>query len=314
MRAKRSSKGVVVRCAVSSFFEICDRNLDCSPITDKLAVGARGGGFIIDKGSMTVASGQNSKAKDVVIINGRYERRARTTLAVIELIRKKFSIPTCEIHHEILPPIGMGFGTSGSGALGAAIAISDLFDLHMTLREAASYAHIAELESATGLGTVISLASGSGAVGVVTEPGSFGVGRVDSLIFDCKEYSLICGCFGTVSKSSVLFNERRRELVNRFGRVTLDRVMEEKTPEALLRYSRTFAEKTGLASKKLLKIADRAIEFGAIGASQNMIGNSLHCLVENKKKSKFLERFSPLVENSGVIFESNLSSSGPQFA
>ncbi len=309
-----TSRQVYVPSGVSSFFEICDRYPDGSKIEDELRVGARGGGFIIENGSKTQAEKRNSNANDLVKINGEIEQKARTSLAVISLIRRKFSIPACEIHHMILPPIGMGFGTSGSGALGAAIAISDLFDLKFTLKEAASYAHIAEIESVTGLGTVISLASGLGAAGLVTEPGSFGIGRVDSLILDYTEYSLICGCFGTVVKSSVLLNERRRELVNRFGRKTLVAVMEEKTPEALLEFSRTFAEKTGLASKKLLKLADKAIEFGAIGASQNMIGNSVHCLVENKKKSKFLEQFSPLVENSGFIFESKLSSTSPHFA
>ena len=38
---------------ISSFFEICDRTLEGSLITNLEHVGARGGGFVIEKGVLT---------------------------------------------------------------------------------------------------------------------------------------------------------------------------------------------------------------------------------------------------------------------
>ena len=81
-------------------------------------------------------------------------------------MRDKFGFGSVKISHKIEPPIGYGFGTSGSGALGTAIALSDLFGLNLSLTQVSAFAHIAEVESVTGLGTVISLASGVGAMGL----------------------------------------------------------------------------------------------------------------------------------------------------
>ncbi len=41
---------------ISSFFEICDTLEDGKPITDPQRIGARGGGFVIEKGVTTEVS------------------------------------------------------------------------------------------------------------------------------------------------------------------------------------------------------------------------------------------------------------------
>ncbi|MDG6998214.1 MAG: hypothetical protein JRN15_03770, partial [Nitrososphaerota archaeon] len=82
-----NSKQVYVPSAVSSFFEICDRNPDGSPIRDLLRVGSRGGGFVIGRGTTTRAS--NSVKRDVVIINEKRTSLARTTLKVVELMNSR---------------------------------------------------------------------------------------------------------------------------------------------------------------------------------------------------------------------------------
>jgi pantoate kinase len=305
----KRSKKVFVPSAVSSFFEICDTELDGSKITDELRIGARGGGFVIQKGNTTQAF--KSNAVDSVIINGKTTPQARTSFKVLELMRKDYDIRPVKITHRIIPPIGAGFGTSGAGAIGATIAVSDLFELRLTLSQASDYAHRAEIESVTGLGTVISLISGSGAMGLVTEPGSFSVGRVDSLLKDYSDYSLICASFGPIEKSTVLLQEEKRRKVNEFGHSALKEILKDRTPESLLYHSRIFAEKTGIASEKLLRIADEAKNFGAIGATQNMIGNAVHCLVSKSKRRKFLASFSRIVPRAR-LFESDLSQSGPR--
>ena len=303
-----NSKQVYVPSAVSSFFEICDRNPDGSPIRDLLRVGSRGGGFVIGRGTTTRAS--NSVKRDVVIINEKRTSLARTTLKVVELMKRRYDLGPIKITHQIEPPIGYGFGTSGSGALGAAIAISDLFDLHLSLAQVSAFAHRAEVESVTGLGTVISLASGSGAVGLVTEPGSFSLGSVDSILVMDEAYALVCACFGPIEKNTVLRKESARKRINSAGHNALEAVLDNPTPENLLKQSRLFAEKSGIASPKLLRLADRAVELGAIGSTQNMIGNGVHALVRKERHESFVRSFSKFAQG-GSIFVSDLIHSGP---
>lgn len=307
-----TSRSCYVPSAVSSFFEICDRNPDGSEIEDISKVGARGGGFVIKRGTVTSASAGPSIKTDSVFINGKKVPKARTTLKVIELMRNRYELSPISVSHTIEPPIGLGFGTSGSGSLGASCAISSLFGLKMTLTQTAEFAHEAEIQSITGLGTVISLASGSGPVGLVTEPGSYSVGRVDTILVSESDYLLVCIYFGSVEKASIIHDEQKRHKVNEFGRSTLEAILRDPTSQRLLSESRIFAEKTGLASNRLLKLVDKAIEIGAVGATQNMIGNAIHCLVPKTKRRAFYKNLTRFVRTE-QIFESGLIHSGPRF-
>ena len=305
------SRRVYVPSGVSSFFEICDRSSEGNRLEDPLRIGARGGGFIIEKGTTTIASNPPELIRDEVLINGRVYSGARTSLGVIRLIRSEFNIPPVRISHVILPPIGQGFGTSGAGALATSVAIGDLFHLKFSLSRAADFAHISEIENLTGLGTVISLASGTGAVGLVTEPGSFSMGKTDAILIDPSDFVLVCATFGPIKKSIVLSDEHSRLKVNEFGRIALQRILDNPTPDVLLTESRKFSELSGLGSKDLLKISDAASKLGAVGATSNMIGNAIHCLVERSKYDSFMERFSNMVPRES-IFESSLIQSGPR--
>jgi pantoate kinase len=309
----KQSRTVYVPSGVSSFFEICDRTPDGRPIDDQLQIGARGGGFIISKGTRTTASAIPSAKTDEIFINGDKVPEARTSLEVIWLIRKEYEIPPLRISHVVESPIGQGFGTSGAGALACSIAIGDLFDLKFTLSRAAEFAHVSELNSVTGLGTVISLASGTGAIGLVTEPGSYSVGRTDVILSDPDNFMLVCAAFGPIKKSSILSNKSSRTAINRFGRSTLEKILDDPTPERLLSQSRMFSEKTGLASQDLLTLSDKALKSGAIGATPNMIGNAIHCLVEKNRYNTFMRCFSGFVRKESM-FESELIQSGPRIS
>lgn len=307
----KQSRTVYVPSGVSSFFEICDRSLDGRPIEDPLRVGARGGGFIIKKGTITVAYSSPQLQRDEVLIGGRPSPEARTSLGVIDLIRKAFEIPPVKIAHDVLPPIGQGFGTSGAGALATSIAIADLFDLKFSLAKAAEFAHISEINNLTGLGTVISLASGTGAIGLVTEPGSYSVGRTDAILSNSDEFILVCAAFGPIKKSSVLSDQKSRQRINEYGKSTLLKILEDPTPGRLLAESRIFSERTGLASSELLKLCNAGVESGAVGAAPNMIGNAIHCLVPKTHYGAFMQKFSRLIP-AGSLFESELTQSGPK--
>lgn len=308
----KTSKKCYVPSGVSSFFEICDRNQDGTKIRDPLRIGARGGGFIIKKGTTTFVSSNSSLKKDEIRFAGRIAKGARTSLRVVQLIREEFGIPPVQVYHEITPPIGQGFGTSGAGALATSIAISDLFNLKFTLSRASGFAHTAEVQNLTGLGTVVSLASGGGAIGLVTEPGSYSIGRTETILADYNEFYLACATFGPIRKSPILSKESTRDKINKFGRISLEKILDDPTPENLLKQARVFSEKTGLASKKLLELSDKAVDSGALGATPNMIGNAIHCLVEKAQRRIFSKRFSEFIPRH-AIFESDLIQSGPRF-
>ena len=308
---ERVSKRCYCPAAVSSFFEIHDTNPDGSRINDPLRIGARGGGFTIGRGTVTTASEIRKIRTDTVVINNRRAPNARTTLSVIRQMRRILNFGPVLITHEIDPPIGSGFGTSGSGALGAAIALSDLYSTRFTVAQVSSFAHIAEIESLTGLGTVASISSGIAGIGIVTEPGSIQFGRVDRLLCDERDYVLVCACFGPISKPKILTDPRAKNLVNEFGGLALKAVLGDPTPATLLTESRVFAERSGLSNDRLLRLADKAREFGAVGASQNMIGNAVHFLVQRTKYRNFMKSFSKYVPPRNT-FESQLLGSTPK--
>ena len=93
------------------------------------------------------------------------------------------------------------------------------------------------------------------------------------------------------------------------GHSTLQAVLDNPTPENLLKQSRLFAEKTRIASENLLKLSDKAVELGAIGSTQNMIGNGIHALVRKEMLPSFMKSFTKYVKG-GSIFVSDLIHSG----
>ena len=103
---------------ISSFFEICDTSADGNPIADSERVGARGGGFVVQKGVTTTVSVTGAETSSVrVFINGRLAPEAETTASVAQVLLGRVS-QTNEviIKHAVDVPIGAGFGSSAAGA------------------------------------------------------------------------------------------------------------------------------------------------------------------------------------------------------
>ena len=146
--------------AISSFFEIHDTEGD-KPIVDLEKVGARGGGFGLQKGVLTEVTVQEAEKSNIkVFINSKLAVEAKTTRNVIQILLnktdKKYGVT---VKHQIEVPIGTGFGTSAGGALTAALALKEAIDLPLTYSQIGKIAHVAEIECGTGLGTVSSLTS-----------------------------------------------------------------------------------------------------------------------------------------------------------
>ena len=151
--------------AISSFFEIHDTEGN-KPIVDLEKVGARGGGFGLQKGVLTQVTVEEAKSSGLtVIINGKRAPEAKTTKMVIETLlntlQKSYVVI---VNHKIDVPIGTGFGTSAGGALTAGLALKEALDLPLTYNQIGKIAHVAEIQCRTGLGTVSSLTSIGGCV------------------------------------------------------------------------------------------------------------------------------------------------------
>jgi pantoate kinase len=127
---------VVKTCAfspggISSFFEICDYTPEGTPILDEAHIGARGGGFFISRGVFTEICADSADANQIhVFINGRPRPDAYTTKTVAEALLAL--TPECyhvTVTHFVEIPVAAGFGSSGAGALGTALALSNALKL-----------------------------------------------------------------------------------------------------------------------------------------------------------------------------------------
>jgi len=280
---------------ISSFFEICDQTSDGRPITNLERVGARGGGFGLKRGVLTEVSVSKSKSSHVeVFIDGRRAPEAETTHAVVDMLLERVDQHySVKVKHRVEVPIGAGFGTSAAGAVGTALALCRALNLSLTYLDVGRVAHVAEVKCKTGLGTVSGIMYG-GCV-IVLEPGAPNHGSVDRIPISPDLY-IVAGVFQPRLTSEFLKSTKKRDAINEVGHRTLERILAEPCVENFLRSCREFAEKTGLATKRVTNLMTAAEKAGAVGAAQNMLGEAVHAVVQRdkvKNVAKVFERVLP---------------------
>ncbi|MEM4700543.1 MAG: hypothetical protein QXZ51_00160, partial [Candidatus Bathyarchaeia archaeon] len=219
---------------ISSFFEICDTMPNGIPIIDLERVGARGGGFGIKTGVTTEVRISDATQNSVkIFINGQKAPEAETTRTVVEMLLKRADgCYDVEVRHWVDVPIGAGFGTSAGGALTAALALSKALGLNLTINQLGKIAHIAEIKCKTGLGTVAPLTIGGGCV-ITVEPGAPGKAIIDHIPIS-EDYVIVAGVFGPIPTKEVLSSPEKRLAVNRWGRLTLEKILAEPSLENFL--------------------------------------------------------------------------------
>ena len=277
---------------LSSFFAICDRDEKGRPIEDPLRIGAIGGGFKLSPAIRTKVVIEEAERPEVIVkINGRRQDEALTSRNVVEDILKLAGSPDVriEVEHEIPYPIGAGFGTSGAGALTLAVALSKALKVNLTMLELGRIAHVAEVRAKTGLGTVGALMTAGSCI-ITRCPGAPGYGVIDSIPLDTTGLLLIVVYFGPILTKDVLSDKMAYERINKAGKETLKRVLNEPTVENLLRYSYEFACKAGFLTENVRRveklIKDEGLE--VLGYAQNMLGDAVHLLVERGKADELL--------------------------
>jgi pantoate kinase len=287
--------------AISSFFEIHNTTADGTPITDLERVGARGGGFGLQKGVHTKVTVEEAAANAVqVFINSQPTIEAKTTEHVIQtLLNQTSKNYTVKVEHQIDVPIGMGFGTSAGGALTAGLAFKEALALPLTYNQIGKIAHISEVQCQTGLGTVSALTVGGGLI-LVTEPGAPGICQIDRIPIS-SDYVIVAGCYSSTIPKTVLSSPERKVQINRYGKKTLEQILAEPSLENFLASCWDFAQKAGFATENVRQLVHLAKKAGAVGATQNMIGEAVHAVVLEEKALSVAEAFKQVLPNERIL-------------
>jgi pantoate kinase len=285
---------------ISSFFEICDTMPDGKPIPDLEQVGARGGGFGIQKGVTTEVNVSKAETSDIhIFINGKNAPEAETTKTVVQMLLGRISEKyEAVVKHDVEIPVGAGFGSSAAGALTTALALSKALGLNLTYNQLGKIAHVAEVKCKTGLGTVGPLMLG-GCV-LTVEPGAPGIAVIDRIPIS-TDYVIVAGVFGPISTKEVLSSSEGRLAVNKWGRKTLDRILSEPSLENFLACCRDFAENTGFMTERVRTLIRLAEKTGAIGAAQNMVGEAVHALTTSENAENVVQTFKRVLPQDKIL-------------
>lgn len=167
-------------------------------------------------------------------------------------------------------PLGAGFGVSGAMALGTALATNAVFDCDRSANELTALAHVAEVQSGTGLGDVVAQARGG--VPIRLDPGAPGYGRLDGVP---ARPDIEYVTFGELSTEAVLSGDTDR--LSAAGEDALARLVREPTLEQFMYASRRFAREADLLTDEVTEAIRTVSEAGG-EASMAMLGRTVFAL------------------------------------
>jgi pantoate kinase len=248
---------------ITGFFEIYLEE------DDPLKCGSRGAGFCISKGASTHIELTRAEKQSVIIkFNGEFAPPASTSRRVVDLILGSEPYEVI-IDTSTELPISQGLGLSGAGALGTAIALDDALDLNNSPDKLVGYAHMAEVESRTGLGDVI--AQSRGGLEMRNRPGAPPHGLLK--VRRWEEEVLIVVFEPPLSTKHILTSPAYQVIINKLASRMLEEFEAGLTPELFVKLAREFTEQSDLTSEVLLKALKQVPE--GFGAGMAMLGNSL---------------------------------------
>jgi len=260
--------------------------------------GSLGAGFSLNRGVYTRVNLIKAKEKVISIrINDVLRPDAVVSQKVMALFLDRTGISSFNniiVEHTIQTPQGSGFGTSGAGALSLALALNSVFDNPLTETEAAQIAHIAEVESRTGLGTVLGETFGGFKMSV--KPGAPGIGSIDSIPY--PEDTVACFIvFGPYPTRKALGDENTRMMVNKVGENLHRKLKKDPTLPSFLKLSRRFAEETGLISSRVRGVL-KEMDDRDIPGSMLMFGEGVFAVTNVKRRDTVLDFFNTYKKNN----------------
>jgi len=109
-----------------------------------------------------------------------FERHCYKEISVVDALRSLLPDVSRRISISIDLPVPLGMGYAVSAAIALSVAVGYGVHRDMTVDEAATYAHIAEIKAGTGLGDVVAMLYGRG-LEIRTVPGGPGYARVENI-------------------------------------------------------------------------------------------------------------------------------------
>jgi pantoate kinase len=172
--------------------------------------------------------------------------------------------------------ISYGFGASAASALSAVMAVASALSSRLDREAVAYFAHAADILCRTGLGTV-SVIYRYGGAGVIVKPGAPGIAEVRTVSAP-KDVRVVTASLSPGVKGPLLSSPDLTKKVNRLGEESI-RMASDLTLDGLIRAGEAFSEGLGIASPQVRRLSRIAKSAGALGASQNMVGEAVHALV-----------------------------------
>jgi pantoate kinase len=266
---------------ITAFFEIIDD-------PDVVKKGSRGVGLCLTKGVVSTVEVSDSASQEVsVYIKRRLVENTVTELAVRKWLGSRKLDVTVDALNNL--PVSQGFGISGAGALSAVIALADATESGQTIDNLVRIAHIAEVESLTGLGDVYPQATGG--LVVREAPGAPPYGKVKKTEIDREVVLCILG--GDLETRDVLQDRRAVKRINRSGRERVESFISNPDLERVFILSEDFAKDAGLATDKIVEAIESCGEYGYAGMS--MLGNSVFASGETEILGNILKRFGQVI-------------------
>ena len=245
---------------------------------DPLRCGSTGAGFSVTIGTVTSVAVTDHTSLEITTDYNKQRIDAKVTKTVIQRLTEEYE-RTLRVHveHDSSLLSGAGFGASGAGALGTALALGHLLDPDIKYERAAGFAHIAEIENHTGLGDVLSQTVGG--IEVRVEPGGPGVGKTKEILHLDSLRAVLAGAPG-LKTADVLTNPETREQINTVGDHLVERIVTNPTIETFVECSRAFSDEVGLKTQRVQNALDDLERVGFVDSSMVMLGDSVFCLCE----------------------------------
>ncbi|TFF90427.1 MAG: hypothetical protein EU548_03090 [Promethearchaeota archaeon] len=271
---------------ISGFFEIVDE-INGKKIENPENIGSSGAGFNLSAlGRTEIVVYDNSELKkdhiEIHINDEKLNEEAETTDYILHYMKKYIPDPVnLKVFHEFELPVGCGYGTSGSGALGVVFGLNEIFNLKLSYQELGRIAHIAEVVNRTGLGTVCGqLAGGLCILKKAGYPCSY------DLIEYPEGINVICGTFGILPTKSILNDPVLSLKIKRAGQKALQRLINQPSLKEFVSASIDFVRETEILDILDLEIIKDIIndlnKLDILGASMNQLGRSFYAICKQK--------------------------------
>ncbi|MFX1407502.1 MAG: hypothetical protein ACFFBW_11125 [Promethearchaeota archaeon] len=278
---------------ISGFFEIVDEK-NGKLIENPVEIGSRGAGFNVNAVGKTIISykeldiSEESKCK-IFINNKEVNQSAETTNFIFDYVKSLINNSVdVKIKHFFDLPVGCGFGSSGSGALGTIFGLNKLFSLKLSFKEQGKIAHISEVVNRTGLGTVCGQL-GRGLC-VLKEPGyPCAYERIETP----NNLDVICGSFGTIQTKSILSDPLLKLNIKNAGSMALKKLQMKLNVKNFIKASIFFVNKSkireALGLEEIIEVMDSLNKTKIIGASMNQLGRSVYAFCNKSNANAVLD-------------------------